>query len=127
LGLFGEHHGQQLLAQQFISNSYGRDLRVLVLNQRVIGCMQRTAKESFKANYSLGGDVSSYPITDEIEHLALSCAKLVNLVIAGIDLLFGATGLTICEANSSPGFKGMELATGEDMATQILTHCIRAC
>jgi len=123
LGLLGEN-GQQLIVQQFVSSSYGRDLRVFVLGQKVIGCMQRTAKDSFKANYSLGGDVSPFPLTDEIERLSLACSELVGLEVAGIDLLFSSEGFLICEANSSPGFKGMELITGDDIAGKILEYCI---
>lgn len=113
-----------LIVQSFITNSYGRDLRVFVLGGRVIGCMKRTAKDSFKANYSLGGDVELYPLTDEIERLALDCARLFRLDIAGIDLLFDTDGFKVCEANSSPGFKGMELATGTDIAGKIMDHIL---
>jgi gamma-F420-2:alpha-L-glutamate ligase len=123
--LFGTPLNPQLIVQQFIAGSYGRDLRVFVLGNKVIGCMQRTAKDSFKANYSLGGNVESFPISSEIERLALECTKLVGLEIAGIDLLFGEDGYLICEANSSPGFKGMELASGDDIATKILTYVVK--
>lgn len=122
--LFASCSSQQLIAQQFIADSYGRDLRVFVLGNKVIGCMLRTAKDSFKANYSLGGDVKPFVLSPEIEFLALECTRLVGLEIAGIDLLFGKEGYFICEANSSPGFKGMELATGDDIATKILTYIV---
>lgn len=115
----------QMILQEFIAASYGRDLRILVLGGKVIGCMQRKAKDSFKANYSLGGEVSPYPVTPEIEKLAINCANLFNLEIAGVDLLFDTDGFKICEANSSPGFKGMELATGHNIASQILSYIIR--
>lgn len=127
LGLLGDNHGQQFLVQKFITSSYGRDLRVFVLDRKVIGCMQRTARDSFKANYSLGGDVCPFPPTEEIKQLSIACTELVGLDIAGIDLLFGAQGFLICEANSSPGFKGMELTTGDDIADKILRYCVRAC
>lgn len=127
MGLFGPGDNRQIIAQEFIACSYGRDLRVLVLGSRVIGCMQRTAQHSFKANYSLGGDVEAFPLTQEIEQLAIACAKLTNLDIAGIDLLFGPEGYVICEANSSPGFKGMELATGDDIAKKIIDYILTKC
>lgn len=111
-----------MLVQEFVASSYGRDLRVFVLGGKVIGCMQRTAVNSFKANYSLGGQVAPFPLTAEIEELAIRCADLFKLEIAGIDLLFATQGFKICEANSSPGFKGMELATGDDIAIQILQY-----
>ena len=124
IGLFNAQYNQQLIVQQFVANSYGRDLRVFVLANQVIGCMQRTANEGFKANYSLGGNVAPFPLSHEIEQLALACAKAVDLEIAGIDLLFAPEGFYICEANSSPGFKGMELASGKDIATEILKQII---
>ncbi|WP_028389403.1 ATP-grasp domain-containing protein [Legionella fairfieldensis] len=123
MGLIACHGGScQMILQEFIATSYGRDLRVFVIGGKVIGCMQRTAKDSFKANYSLGGEVAPFPITAEIERLALDCANLFNLEIAGIDLLFDTQGFKICEANSSPGFKGMERATGQNIALQLLDY-----
>ncbi|WP_419419970.1 ATP-grasp domain-containing protein [Legionella sp. D16C41] len=124
IGLLGSQFNQKLVIQQFIANSYGRDLRIFVLGQEIVGCMQRVAKAGFKANFSLGGKVKPFDLTPEITHLALECSKIVNLDIAGIDLLFGNEGYYICEANSSPGFKGMELATGEDVATKIMDYVI---
>jgi len=113
-------HG--LIIQQFISSSYGCDLRVFVVGGQIIGCMKRIAKNGFKANYSLGGQVEPYAINDEIAYLSLAATHLFGLEITGIDLLFNSVGFTLCEANSSPGFKGMELATGVDVAAKIITH-----
>ena len=124
LGLFQSTHPPRLLVQQMIASSYGRDLRVLVLGGKIIGCMLRKAKNSFKANYSLGGDVALFPMTPEIEGLALAATEIVGLELCGIDLLFGEHGLVICEANSSPGFKGMELAGGENIAEKILQYIV---
>ncbi|KTC87080.1 ATP-grasp domain-containing protein [Legionella brunensis] len=125
--LIATHSGNhQMILQEFVATSYGRDLRVFVLGGKVVGCMKRTAKNSFKANYSLGGEVAPYLVTPEIEQLAIHCAQLFNLEIAGIDLLFAEQGFKICEANSSPGFKGMELAIGKDLAVEILEYVINA-
>jgi gamma-F420-2:alpha-L-glutamate ligase len=123
LGLQYEKNG--FIVQRFIRESYGRDLRVFVLNGEVLGCMQRISSDGFKANFSLGGRVESYPISPEIEQLALASARLFELEIAGIDLLFGKEGFTICEANSSPGFKGMEKASQTDIATQIVSYAMQ--
>jgi RimK family alpha-L-glutamate ligase len=113
-------HG--LIAQQFMSSSYGSDLRVFVVGEQIVGCMQRTALDGFKANYSLGGRVESYPVNDEIAYLAFAATRLFGLEITGIDLLFTPTGFSLCEANSSPGFKGMELASGVDIARKIIDY-----
>ena len=113
-------HG--LILQEFVASSHGRDLRVFVVDGRIIGCMKRISTGGFKANYSLGGTVESFPLSAEIEDLSLRTAALFDLKIAGIDLLFKPKGFTICEANSSPGFKGMEKATTTDIAAQIIAY-----
>ncbi|MDF1677913.1 MAG: RimK family alpha-L-glutamate ligase [Legionellaceae bacterium] len=115
-------HHSPMIVQEFIQSSYGRDLRVFVLGGRVVACMQRSSGRGFKANYSLGGSVKSYPMTPEIEHLACESAALFGLEIAGIDLLFDGDGFKVCEANSAPGFKGIELASNIDIASQVLEH-----
>ena len=72
----------------------------------------------------MGGRVEAYALTPEVEALAQKTARLFNLDIAGIDLLFTKQGFTICEANSSPGFKGMEKAAKTDIASQIMDYVI---
>ena len=97
------------IIQEFIRTSKGRDLRVFIVGSRVIACMERISSDgSFKANYSRGGEVRSFPVNPEIEWLATESARVLNLDIAGIDLLFDGENFKVCEANSSPGFKGIE-------------------
>ncbi len=99
------------ILQETVTTSLGRDLRVFVVGGKIIGCMQRTSKnDSFKANFSAGGEVAPYPVNSEIEWLARESARVLNLDIAGIDLLFDGEHFKICEVNASPGFKGLELA-----------------
>ena len=97
------------IIQEFIQTSKGRDLRVFIVGSRVIACMERISSDgSFKANFSRGGEVRSFPVNPEIEWLATESARVLNLDIAGIDLLFDGENFKVCEANSSPGFKGIE-------------------
>jgi gamma-F420-2:alpha-L-glutamate ligase len=84
--------------------------------------MKRISESSFKANFSRGGKVEPYQLSPEIEWLATETARLVNLDIAGVDLLFDEQGYKICEANSAPGFKGLELVVGNNIAEQILDY-----
>ncbi len=111
-----------IILQEFIADSRGKDLRVFVLGNRVVGCMKRYSETNFKANFSRGGKVEPYHLTPEIEWLALETAKLAKLEIAGVDLLFDKNNYKVCEANSSPGFKGMELVVGKTIAEQILEY-----
>lgn len=111
-----------IILQEFIANSRGRDLRVFVLGGRIVGCMKRFSETSFKANYSRGGGVEAFELTPEIEWLSTETARLLDLDVAGIDLLFDEKGYKICEANSAPGFKGLEKVVGNNVAEQILDY-----
>lgn len=114
-----------IILQEFISNSHGRDLRVFTIGGRVIACFERKAVDGdFKANVSNGGSASPFAITPEIEWLALQTSHALDLDIAGIDLLFDNGHYKICEANSSPGFEGLESCIDIDVAKEIL-HFVR--
>ena len=116
-----------IILQQFVKSSHGRDLRVLTIGGRAVACMERNSQgKNFKANVSAGGTGKSFPITPEIEWLATQTANVLNLDVVGIDLLFDEQHFKICEANSSPGFEGLEGALGIDVAKEIL-HFIRIC
>ncbi|WP_199872893.1 ATP-grasp domain-containing protein [Inediibacterium massiliense] len=112
-----------IILQEFIKNSFGRDLRVLVIGGRPIGCMERISKDgSFKANFSQGGSVKKYELNPEIEWLATESSKILGLDVAGIDLLFDGEHYRICEANSAPGFEGFEEATQMKVAEEIFNY-----
>src|SRR3989338_7799237 len=55
----GANPNANIILQEFIEESCGRDLRVFVLGGKVIGCMKRCSENGFKANYSRGGTVEN--------------------------------------------------------------------
>lgn len=111
----------QLIFQKFVSVSKGRDLRLFVVDGEVIASMERRAKDGgFKANYSSGASVHAFEPDALAVDIALRTAKVLNIDIGGIDLLFKeGGGYTICEANTFPGFKGLEKASGVNVAGKI--------
>jgi len=112
-----------MIIQEYISHSEGRDLRVIVIGGRVVGAMQRKSTDgSFKANISRGGQGEAYDVDDEMEMLSIQVAKVLDLDVAGVDLLFHPDGYRICEANSSPGFKGFEKALGINIPQKIFDY-----
>ena len=112
----------QLIFQKFVSVSKGRDLRLLVVGGEVIAAMERRAQDGgFKANYTSGASVHNFDPDAEAIDIALRTADVLNIDIGGIDLLFKeGGGYTICEANTFPGFKGLEKASGVNVAGRIL-------
>lgn len=113
-----------IILQEFLADSRGRDLRVFMVGGRAIACMQRVSTDgSFKANISRGGDAQTFPMTPEIEMLSIEATRRVGLDIAGVDLLFDKDHFKVCEVNSSPGFKGIERAyPDKDIADQIFQY-----
>ena len=112
-----------IIIQEYIKDSYGKDLRVFVLNGKVVGCMMRqSTDDDFRANITRGGEGIPYQITEEIEWLGGECARLLNLDVACVDLLFDNGGYKICEVNSSPGFEGMDKYCKTNIAEQIVTY-----
>ena len=112
-----------IIIQEYVKDSYGKDLRVLVINGKVVGCMMRQSiDDDFRANITRGGEGIPYQITEDIEWIAGESSRLLDLDIAGVDLLFDNGGYKICEVNSSPGFEGMDKYCKTNIAEQIVTY-----
>lgn len=115
-----------IILQEFIASSRGRDLRVFVIGGRAVACMERQSTDgSFKANIARGGQSKRYELTAEIEMLAIEATRILGLQIAGVDLLFADDHFKICEVNSSPGFKGMESCHPELNISEEIMRYIR--
>jgi len=112
-----------ILVQEFIKESSGSDIRCVVLGNKVIASMERTAVEGeFRANVHLGGQTKQVKITAQERAIALKAAKVLGLDLAGVDMLRSKRGPLILEVNSSLGLKGIEAATGIDLADLIIEY-----
>jgi gamma-F420-2:alpha-L-glutamate ligase len=110
-----------MIIQEFVDAQPGTDLRVWVIGGKTVVAMKRIGAEGdFRANISQGGTAELFEITDEVDYLARETTRVLGLQIAGVDLLFDKEGYKICEANSSPGFEGMDKYCGQDMAQRIV-------
>ena len=115
-----------IIIQECVEDSLGRDLRVLVVNGKVVGCMMRQSIDGdFRANITRGGEAIPYQVDEDIEWIGGECARLLNLDIAGVDLLFNDGTYTICEVNSAPGFEGMEKFTKVNVGEKIVNYVVK--
>lgn len=120
--LDGTQSGADFLFQQYVKTSHGRDVRVLVINGRAVAAMERRSTDgSFKSNISLGGVGIAFEPPAEMAQLAVRVAQVLGLDVAGVDILFDNDGYRICEANSSPGFQGLERACRISVPDAIFT------
>lgn len=110
--MFEPHH-----YQEYISESAGRDLRVIVIGGKFVCAMQRKSETDFRSNVELGGEGKIVDVPKEFIEVAENTAKVLNLDYCGIDLLYGKGGEPIvCEVNSNAFFGGIERVTGENVA-----------
>ncbi len=113
----------RVIVQEFIKESRGEDIRAFVVDGHVVGAMVRTAKEGeFRSNLHRGGTAKVVELTLEEEIAAIKAANAMKLGIAGVDMLRSERGPLIIEVNSSPGLEGIEIATGVDIAGQIIKY-----
>ena len=115
--------GQDIVVQQYIAVSKGRDVRAFVVGGRVVASMRRSARSGeFRSNLHRGG--AGHPIVlDPIyQRAAVAATKVMGLEVAGVDMLESASGPKILEINSSPGLEGIERATSVDVADKILAR-----
>lgn len=118
-------HGtnQQVLIQRFVEESKGKDVRALVVGDRVVAAMRRRAQgDEFRSNVHRGGTVEEVHLSDEYAETAVRAARIMGLHVAGVDMLEGEDGPLVMEVNSSPGLEGIERATGLDVAGAIVDY-----
>ena len=115
-----------LIAQEYISTSYGRDIRAYVVGDRVVAAMERRNDHDFRANITNGGSAHPITLTKSQEEMAIRAAKLLNLDFAGVDLLYLEDDEPIlCEVNSNAQFIGLYEASGIMVPDHIFEHILR--
>lgn len=115
-----------LIFQRYISTSFGRDIRLQVVGDKVIAAMYRYSDNGdFRANLTIGGKMKPYIPTDEQCDLALRACHAIGLDFAGVDILFGENDKPlICEVNSNAHFKNIFDCTGIDAAKAIIDYIV---
>lgn len=112
---------QNVLIQEFIRESRGRDIRAFIVGDTVVAAMRRVAQgDEFRSNVHRGGKTESVQLAPEYEQAAVRAAQIMGLRVAGVDMLEADKGPLIMEVNSSPGLQGIEGATGLDVAGAIV-------
>lgn len=115
--------GTNILLQEFVEESAGEDIRVLVVGGRVVASMKRQSlDDDFRSNLHQGGEGSSVKLTDEEKKVAIKAAKAMGLPICGVDMMRSSRGPLILEVNSSPGLNGIEKTTGRNVAGKIIDY-----
>jgi len=114
---------QNVLVQKFVAESKGKDIRALVVGDRVVAAMRRVAQgQEFRSNVHRGGIAEAVELDEQYRQTAVRATQILGLQVAGVDMLEGADGPQIMEVNSSPGLEGIEKCTQLDIAGAITDY-----
>ena len=125
------------------------DIRVVIVDGKAIGGMKRSAVgEEFRSNFSLGGEVERWNLSEEERDLAEKVAKVCGLDYGGVDIMKGPKSLVLRQAQDTPfeerglyreedydnyilevnrqcQFQGFEKATGINVAKKIVEMIVK--
>jgi RimK family alpha-L-glutamate ligase len=105
----------------------GRDVRAFVIGDRVLAAIERRA-DGWCTSVARGATPVSITLDSERTRLALAAARAVRADYAGVDLITGGDGKTyVIEVNGIPGWRGLQQATGIDVAGAIADLALAEC
>lgn len=109
-----------LYVQRFIDHE-GFDLRVMVLDGRVLAGMRRRSQGDFRTNVSRQGRGEAVELTERERELALRASAAVGTRLAGVDLLYDRQGTCyVIEVNGVPGWRALNGVAGCDIAMDVV-------
>lgn len=113
------------LFQEFISESFGKDIRVIVIGNKVFASMMRTSRGDFRSNAELGGTAKACALPKSYIDLCEKVSKILELDYCGIDVLIGKDEKPyVCEVNSNAFWGKIEQVTNKNVAKAYALHII---
>jgi ribosomal protein S6--L-glutamate ligase len=113
--------GPKVLIQPYLPIKF--DYRVFCVGEKVIGVIKRyNSEESFLTNVSAGGRAEASDLPDEVKELCLRAKKVSQTEISGVDIIEYQNKYFVLEVNTSPQFQGFEMATGKNIAAEIVEY-----
>jgi len=114
---------QNLLIQEYIEESEGKDIRLVVTRNKVLAVMRRLAKKGdFRSNIHRGGWGELANPSQKLIDVAFEAVRIIGLDLGGVDVLESNIGPLVLEVNASPGIEGLEKITGCDVANEIIRY-----
>ena len=111
--------------QEFIEKP-GRDIRAIVIGDRVLTAMYRKS-EHWITNTARGGEGELCPITPDIEEICLKATAAVGGGVLAVDLVeHPDKGMVVNEINHTMEFHTMQPVSGVDIAGEIVEYVVSA-
>lgn len=119
-----QDNSRGVLVQEYLAPEGRRDIRAFVVGGQMVGAMELAPLPGdFRSNIHLTGQGKGLSLDPKLSELAVQSAEVLGLEVAGIDIIVDKAGIPkVVEVNYSPGFRGLEQATGLDIASRIIGY-----
>lgn len=112
--------------QEYLSQSKGVDIRVIVIGGKAVCAMQRKNERDFRSNVAQGGQGRKIELKEEFKLCAEKCAQVLKLDYCGVDLLYGKDNKPyVCEVNSNAFVSGIEKVTGFNVCKRYAEYILK--
>ncbi len=119
--LYSDIYRNPILFQEYVPSSKGKSLRIMVIDQKVIGGFVRFNHVDFRSNFGETADGRTLDNPEKYYAFAQDIADKLKIEYAGIDLLIGENDQPIlCEINSNAFFEEFEKVTGINVAEKVV-------
>ncbi len=119
-----ELSGERYLVQEFVRESAGKDIRIIVVGGKAVASMKRESSSDFRSNAELGGNCRPIIAGKRFIETAELVAKALGLDYCGVDLLIKEGEPVLCEVNSNAFFGAIERVTGVNVAKLYAEHIV---
>lgn len=118
--------GERVLLEEFVAESKGTDIRIIVIGKRAVCAMKRINLNDFRSNVEQGGKGYGYVPSEEEVEIAEKAARALNLDYAGVDVLETENGAKVIEVNSNAFFGEIAKVSGVNIAEKYAEY-IKEC
>jgi ribosomal protein S6--L-glutamate ligase len=117
--------GQNIVVQQYVRGTKGRDLRVLVVGGEVVASLRRSPPVGrFARNLRRGAQFERADLPPAYERVAVEAARVLRLEVCAVDMLDVKGRPLVFEVNSSPSIREAEAVCEVDIASRIVDRAI---
>lgn len=108
------------IIQEFIESSKSTSLRIIIINEKVIGAIKRINDNDFRSNIGINRS-EIYELDEKCLDFARNIAEKLKIKYAGIDVLLDKNqNPLLCEINSNAFFEEFEKTTKINVAKLML-------
>ncbi|MDO5293160.1 MAG: ATP-grasp domain-containing protein [bacterium] len=117
--------GEDVVVQPLIKGRE-QDLRVYVIGGKIIAAVLRSANGDFRSNFSLGGSVELYSLSEEEREIVEAITSELALDYAGIDFIIGENGeLIFNEIEDVVGARMLYQCSDLDIVPMYIDHILQ--